>query len=80
MDSLTGVGKILIFTGIIIVIAGIILLILGHSGIRFFGKLPGDIYIKRDNFVFYFPVVSAIILSIILTIILNLIFLFFGRK
>jgi hypothetical protein len=33
------------------------------------GRLPGDIAIKRDNFSFYFPITTSIILSIILTLI-----------
>jgi hypothetical protein len=36
------------------------------------GRLPGDIYIKRQNFTFYFPVATSIVLSIILTLILSL--------
>lgn len=35
-------------------------------------KLPGDIYIKKGNFSFYFPVVTCIVISLILTVILNL--------
>ena len=34
------------------------------------GRLPGDIAVKRDNFSFYFPITTSIILSIILTVIL----------
>ena len=33
------------------------------------GRLPGDIAVKRDNFSFYFPITTSIILSIILTLI-----------
>jgi hypothetical protein len=33
-----------------------------------FGRLPGDIYVKRDSFSFYFPLTTSIILSIILTL------------
>jgi hypothetical protein len=36
------------------------------------GKLPGDISIKRDNFTFYFPIVTSIIISIILSIIFSI--------
>ncbi len=36
-------------------------------------KLPGDILIKKDNFTFFFPITTSIIVSIILTLILNLI-------
>jgi hypothetical protein len=35
------------------------------------GRLPGDIAVKRDNFSFYFPITTSIILSIILTLILS---------
>jgi len=37
-----------------------------------FGHLPGDIIIRKENFAFYFPLTTGIILSIILTIILSL--------
>ena len=40
-----------------------------------FGRLPGDFYVKRGSFSFYFPLASSIILSIILT----LVFAFFRR-
>ncbi len=35
-------------------------------------RLPGDIFIRRGNFTFAFPLVSSIIISIILTVLLNL--------
>ena len=34
------------------------------------GRLPGDFYVRRDNFSFYFPLTTSIILSIILTLVL----------
>lgn len=37
------------------------------------GKLPGDIIVKKENFTFYFPVVTSILLSVILTVVLYLI-------
>jgi hypothetical protein len=64
-------GKYLITLGIILIILGVIFT-LGPK-LPFIGRLPGDIYIKRKNFSFYFPLATCIILSIILTIILNLI-------
>jgi hypothetical protein len=70
----TAIAKFLIITGIVLTIAGIILMFAGK--IPYLGKLPGDIYVKKDNFVFYFPLVTSIIISVILTIILN----FFLRK
>jgi len=40
------------------------------------GKLPGDILIKRENFSFYFPLTTCILLSLILTAVMYL----FGKK
>ncbi|MFN4201038.1 DUF2905 domain-containing protein [Fervidobacterium riparium] len=39
--------------------------------------LPGDIVIRKKNFVFIFPITTMIILSVALTIILNIISKFF---
>jgi len=57
-------GKILIFLGIVIAVIGVLLLF--GDKIPFIGKLPGDIYIKKKNFTFYFPIVSSIIISLII--------------
>jgi len=76
--SFNNLGKILIFIGIgIVVIGGIILL---FSEIPFFGKLPGDIFIKKENFSLYFPIISSIILSIIITVIINIVIRIFMKK
>ncbi|RJR15986.1 MAG: DUF2905 domain-containing protein [Nitrospiraceae bacterium] len=75
-DPLQHIAKLLIVFGIIIAVIGGLLLLLRNSGIPFIGKLPGDIFIQRKNFTFYFPVATSILLSIILT----LIFYFIGRK
>lgn len=63
-------GKAIIGFGILLIIVGVIVTIGSKFGI---GKLPGDIYLKRGNFSFYFPIVTSIIISIVLTIVLNLI-------
>ncbi|MBI1913022.1 MAG: DUF2905 domain-containing protein [Deltaproteobacteria bacterium] len=60
-------GKSLVIIGIIIVIIGLVFMV--APKIPFLGKLPGDIYIKRDNFTFYFPLATSIIVSIILSVI-----------
>ncbi|EAR22149.1 hypothetical protein NB231_04550 [Nitrococcus mobilis Nb-231] len=33
------------------------------------GRLPGDLAIKKDNFAFYFPITTSIIISVLLTLI-----------
>jgi len=67
-------GKVVIISGIILILFGLFLS-LGNK-IPFIGKLPGDIYIKRDNFSFYFPLGTSILLSVIL----SLIFYFINRR
>ncbi|OGU77553.1 MAG: hypothetical protein A2V93_12390 [Ignavibacteria bacterium RBG_16_34_14] len=64
------VGKLLIFAGIFIVILGVLFL-LGDK-IPFLGRLPGDIYIKKKNFTFYFPIVTSLLLSLIISLIIYL--------
>jgi len=64
-------GKILIIAGLILIAIGA--LITFFPKIPLLGKLPGDIFIERENFKFYFPITSSILISIILTIVLYLI-------
>ena len=67
---LGALGKTLIIFGVILVGIGL-LLTLGDK-IPWIGKLPGDIYIKRERFSFYFPIVTCIIISLILTLLFAL--------
>ena len=63
-------GRFLIIIGAILLIAGVVLLF--APKIPWLGRLPGDIVIKRENFTFYFPLATSIIISVILTLILYL--------
>ena len=65
-------AKIVILTGMILVVAGIIIWLLGDK-LRWLGRLPGDISIERDNFRFYMPITTMIIISIAVSAILWLI-------
>jgi len=49
------------------------LLIVFGARFPWFGHLPGDIVIKRDNFTLFAPLGTMILLSIVLTIVLNVI-------
>ena len=65
-------GKLLIAFGVFLVVVGVLVVL--APKVPYIGRLPGDIYIQRDNFTFYFPIVSSVLISVILTLILNLIF------
>jgi len=62
-------GNFLIGLGFLIILFGLILNLISKFN---FPVLPGDILIQKENFTFYFPVVTSILISILLTIILNL--------
>ena len=70
MFPLGGLGKMLIIFGVVLVGIGL-LLMLGEK-IPWIGRLPGDIYIKREKFSFYFPIMTCIIISLLLTLLFTL--------
>jgi len=65
-------GKWIIVAGIIVVVIGILIYFF-HDKFNWLGKLPGDIRIEKENFRFYFPVTTMIIISIVLTLLINII-------
>jgi hypothetical protein len=68
----------LLLFGVAMVLLGLVLLVAGHfSGkVPWLGRLPGDIYIQRGTWTFYFPLATCLIVSVVLT----LLFSFFGRR
>jgi hypothetical protein len=62
----TELGKMLILLGVVMVVVGGLLTFGGK--IPWFGRLPGDIIISRDNFTFYFPLATSILVSILLSL------------
>jgi hypothetical protein len=62
------IGKFLIVVGLVVVGAGLLLLL--SDKIPWLGRLPGDLTIKRDNFTFYFPLATCIVISVIVSLIL----------
>jgi uncharacterized protein HemY len=68
-------GKTLIFFGLILIVMGLILSF--NERIPYIGKLPGDILISKENFTFYFPLGTSILISIVLTVIFYLLSRFF---
>jgi len=71
-------GKLLIFVGVFFIVLGLILLLFQKLPFGF-SKLPGDIFIKKDSFTFYFPLATSLLISPLLTLILNLIFWFLKK-
>lgn len=63
-----GLGKSLIVIGLVIAAIGLLLTLAGR--IPWLGRLPGDIFIKKDNFTFYFPLATSILISLILSFLL----------
>ncbi|MCG8540719.1 MAG: DUF2905 domain-containing protein [Clostridia bacterium] len=63
------IGRLIISLGIILIVVGIVITFGSRIGI---GRLPGDIFIKKGNVTFYFPILTSIIISILLTVIANL--------
>jgi hypothetical protein len=70
MDQQT--GKYIIAAGICIVIAGVLIYFF-HDYFKWLGRLPGDIRIEKENYQFYFPIVTMIVISIAITLIINII-------
>ncbi len=59
-------AKIFIFIGIVFILIGLILYFFKDFPLF---HLPGDIVIKKENFTFYFPITSSILLSVIFSVI-----------
>jgi len=74
MGDFSSFGKMIMLIGVILLAVGLFITFAGK--ILPLGRLPGDIFVRKGNFTFYFPIVTSILLSIILTLVLN----FLGRK
>ena len=67
---LAPLGKWLVAMGLVLVVAGLAMWGLGSLG--WIGRLPGDIYVRRGNVTFYFPLATGILLSIVISLLLML--------
>ncbi len=64
-------GKLLIIAGILIAVPGVFFLFKDNLPfLKYLGKLPGDIYIKKEKFTFYFPLMTGILASVVISLIL----------
>lgn len=71
---LQDLGRLLLLVGAVIVLLGLLLSF--GARIPWLGRLPGDILIRRENFTFYFPIATSILVGIFLT----LVFWLVGRR
>jgi hypothetical protein len=70
-----GIGRTLILAGAALIVIGLLVTLGDKLPIRL-GHLPGDIEIRGKNSVFYFPIVTCILLSVVLSLVMWL----FGRR
>jgi hypothetical protein len=67
----TTLGRMLVLIGVGVFLLGLLLLLLGR--LPWNGRLPGNIVVRGDNFVFYAPLGTMLFVSIVLTVVLNLV-------
>lgn len=72
----TETGKWIIIAGVLIVLIGVIVYFF-HDKLGWIGRLPGDIRIERENFRFYFPFTTILLLSVVVSLLIRLIKRFF---
>ena len=70
MDQQT--GKYIIYFGLIVLVIGGLVYFF-HDKLNWLGKLPGDIRVEKENFKFYFPITTMILLSLLVTVIISLV-------
>jgi len=84
MTEWESLGRILIAVGLAVAMVGVLIVVSDRFpglGALFgwFGKLPGDVSIKRDQFSFHFPIVTSLVLSAVLSLVFYLISWLFRR-
>lgn len=60
-------ARFLVILGLVLVAAGLLWPLLQKLGL---GRLPGDILIRRDNWHFYFPLTTSLLVSVLISLIL----------
>ena len=71
---MTDLAKIMIIAGVLLALGGICLYAIGK--IPGVAKLPGDIFIKRENVTFYFPLMTCLLISLLM----SLLFFLWGKR
>lgn len=84
MPDWDGLGKMLMLAGALLAVAGLVVMLAGKlpgtggessgvGGFGWLGRLPGDIYIKRDNFTLYAPLTTGLLISIAVSLLFYLV-------
>lgn len=63
------VGKLMVVAGCFLILAGFIAWF-GGDKLKWIGKLPGDISVKKPGFSLFVPITSMILVSILLSLII----------
>ena len=74
-DFLSSAGKAIVLLGVLLLLIGGLLILAAkvpgwEGGMGWLGRLPGDIWIKKDSFSFYFPLATSILISVIVSLVL----------
>jgi formate hydrogenlyase subunit 3/multisubunit Na+/H+ antiporter MnhD subunit len=64
-------GRMLMIMGGVILVIGLLMTLGPRLPFRI-GRLPLDFHVQRDNFSFYFPLGTSIVVSIVLTLVFGL--------
>jgi Protein of unknown function (DUF2905) len=70
MTVFSGLGKLLILLGGLLIVIGAAIVLAGKLPwlIPWLRRLPGDIYVERPNFTFFFPLTTSILVSVIVSL------------
>jgi hypothetical protein len=65
------IGKYLVVIGAVILVIGLIIYFFGGS-LKWIGHLPGDIRIERENFRFYFPITTLLLINLLVFLVIRI--------
>lgn len=60
------IGRLLVIFGVVIAAIGFLIFFSGK--LPWLGRLPGDIVLHKENFTFYFPLATSVLMSLLLTL------------
>jgi hypothetical protein len=64
MDN-KALGQLLVVGGLMLAVVGLVAM---RGWLGWFGHLPGDVRIERENMRVYFPLVSMLLISVLLSV------------